>query len=75
MLRLSPFAAEPSRDRQCVANRLRRLQDYYTTQTEEAEQLTEVGDLPVAADVDRGELASYTGVCLLILNLDESLSK
>jgi hypothetical protein len=58
-----------------LLSRLRRLRNDFETQAEEAEQLTEVGELPVAADVDRGELASYTGVCLLILNLDESLSK
>jgi hypothetical protein len=54
---------------------LRRWQERYRRHPEEARRLIAVGESKPDPALDPSELAAYTGVCSLILNLDEVLSK
>ncbi len=42
---------------------------------EAAQKLTSVGESPVPADLDRAELAAWTAVANVLLNLDETITK
>ncbi|MBI4661034.1 MAG: DUF1553 domain-containing protein [Verrucomicrobia bacterium] len=48
---------------------------YYRAHPEAAAELCRVGELPTQPETDPVELAAYTGVASLILNLDETLTK
>ena len=48
---------------------------YYAAAPEEAKQLLAVGETPRDEKLDAIEHAAYTGLCSLILNLDEALTK
>jgi hypothetical protein len=52
----------------------RHLNDY-RREPAAARKLAEAGEAPRAADVDDVELAAYTAMCNLILNLDEVITK
>ena len=43
--------------------------------TKSAEKLLQVGEHPVNKKLDPAELAAYTALCSLILNLDETVTK
>jgi hypothetical protein len=59
-----------------VLNRsLNRNLDHYRAQPEEAKRLIETGESKPDPALEAAELAAYTNVCSLILNLDEVLSK
>ena len=47
----------------------------YSTDTDAAEELLAQGGSPFDKSLDSAELASYTGVASLILNLDETITK
>ena len=47
----------------------------YDQDDEAASQLVDAGEAPPAADQDAKELAAYTAICSLILNLDETITK
>jgi hypothetical protein len=49
--------------------------DNYRTRPEAAVQLISQGESPHNADLDAGELAAYTAVASLILNLDETVTR
>ena len=49
--------------------------DHYQSRRGDAEKLISQGDSPGAADIDATELAAYTAIASLILNLDETLTK
>ena len=49
--------------------------DEFRAHPEAAEKLLEVGDSSWDRDLDPGELAAYTGVASLVLNLDEAVTK
>jgi hypothetical protein len=49
--------------------------DYFSTDAKRAEAYVRQGEWPVAAGLDRRELASYMAVASLMLNMDETLSK
>ena len=54
------------------------LQSYlneFSADPEAAEQLLEVGDSPWDRGLDPRELAAYTGIASLVLNLDEAVTK
>ena len=55
--------------------RLEELKSQYGAARHQAEQLLAVGDSPRNQQLDDIEHAAYTGLCSLILNLDEALSK
>ncbi len=54
---------------------LQRECDRFARDPQAAQQLVSVGVHPVAADLDRGQLAAWTAVAQLVLNLDEVLCR
>jgi hypothetical protein len=49
--------------------------DHYQTDREAATQLVSQGEAPHDNNIDVSELAAYTAVASLILNLDEMITK
>jgi len=49
--------------------------DYYASRTKDAETYLAQGDTPVDKRVAPAELAAYTAVASLVLNLDEAVTK
>jgi hypothetical protein len=47
----------------------------FATRADEARRLVTVGDFPAEARLDAAEHAAWSTVCLLILNLDETLTR
>jgi hypothetical protein len=66
-----PSAAEGT----ILAQRLERLRQQYQTDRDAALRLVSVGESPHHPSLDVTELAAYTGLAALVLNLDEVLSK
>ncbi|MBB75154.1 MAG: chromosome segregation protein [Planctomycetaceae bacterium] len=58
-----------------LLTRLNQLKSQYAADPDEARQLLAVGDSPRDEKLDPIEHAAYTGLCSLILNLDEALTK
>jgi hypothetical protein len=62
-----------------VATELKRVYDrhlaHYRTQVDAAKMLIAEGEAPVAADLDPAELAAWTGVSRVILNLHETITR
>ena len=57
---------------------LRQLQNhrlYYTSHPSDAEQLAAVGEMPSFAKHTPHEIASWTALASILLNLDETISK
>ncbi|MBC8353660.1 MAG: PSD1 domain-containing protein [Planctomycetes bacterium] len=55
--------------------RLEQLKSQYAAAPEQAKQFLAVGDSTRDADLDAIEHAAFTGLCALMLNLDEALTK
>lgn len=66
-----PRAAE----QEILLQRLQALRAQYEASPEDAAKLIAVGEAPVNNDFDSIEQAAFAGLCSLILNLDESLTK
>lgn len=58
-----------------LADALREHRRGYTQSPESAEQLLKVGSFQPKAGVDRGELAAWTTIASMLLNLDETVTK
>ena len=58
-----------------LLRRLEILKRQYSTKEEEARKLLAVGDSPRNEKLDAIEHAAYAGLCSLVLNLDEALTK
>ena len=58
-----------------LAESLADLRRRYAADPADAERLSTVGDHPVQGALDRKELASFTMMANLMLNLDEVLNK
>jgi hypothetical protein len=58
-----------------LLRRLEILKRQYSTKEEEARKLLAVGDSPRNEKLDAIEHAAYAGLCSLLLNLDEALTK
>ena len=58
-----------------LLNRLQRLHVQYRDAPAEAAAILDVGESPRDESLDVVEHAAYTGLCTLILNLDETLTK
>ena len=58
-----------------LANRLKTLEQHYRQTPEDAAKLLAIGESPRDEGLDAIEHAAYTGLCSLILNLDEALTK
>jgi hypothetical protein len=54
---------------------LKTLEQYYRRTPEDATKLLSIGESPRDEKFDAAEHAAYTGLCSLILNLDEALTK
>jgi hypothetical protein len=67
----------PPRDveRQVLLETLAAARQRFTSTAGEAEKLAAVGRAPVAATLSTPELAAWTVVCDLLLNLDETITK
>jgi hypothetical protein len=66
-----PTAAE----RKILLNRLDALQQQFTANADAAQQLLAVGESRRNETLDRIDHAAWTGLCQLVLNLDEAISK
>ncbi len=66
-----PTATESS----ILLARLDELKAQYSSNPEEATQVLDVGESSRDEQLDAIEHAAYTGLCSLILNLDEALTK
>jgi hypothetical protein len=70
------LARKPTQQEQSVlTNALARLRREYATNREAAAKLLSVGESPRDKSFDVVEHAAYTGVCTILLNLDETLTK
>jgi hypothetical protein len=58
-----------------LAERLRVLRDTYRQDDAAAKKLLAVGESKASGKIPAGELAAWTGIASLILNLDETLTK
>ncbi len=58
-----------------LSSRLNELQTHYTDNADAADKLLQVGEARLKRDFSQSELASYSTICLMILNLDEALCK
>jgi hypothetical protein len=58
-----------------LANRLKKLQQQYSDDAEATADLLKVGESPRDEKLDAVQHAAFTNLCLLILNLDETLSR
>jgi hypothetical protein len=63
------------REVELLSKRLLHLQEKYRTDTKAASELIKTGTYPVATNLDPVELASWTGIANLILNLDETMTR
>jgi hypothetical protein len=71
-----PLARRPTAAESAVlAGALERLRKRYAADREAAEKLVRAGESPRDGSIDAAELAAWTGVASLILNLDETLTK
>ncbi len=64
-----------SSEQKIMLGRLAKLRGEFTAAPEEALKFASTGEAPRPGDVASTEHAAWAGLCLLILNLDESLSK
>jgi hypothetical protein len=60
---------------QSLQNFLAEQRAYYKANPEDAKKLTNVGIAPAATSLDASELASWTTVCRVVLNLHESITR
>ena len=69
-------ARHPSADEKSVLKEtLKKYETKYKADKEAAKKLISVGESPVKDKLDASELAAYTMVASLLLNLDETLNK
>ena len=69
--------AQPDRpaEANCCSARSAQFEQSYRADVKAAAEFIHQGDSPVGAGLDPAELAAYTGVASLILNLDETITK
>lgn len=69
------LARTPSREELSIMNRtLEQQLDKYKADVESAKKLASVGDLPKLESIDDSELAAWTALCNVLLNLNETIS-
>jgi hypothetical protein len=62
-------------EKQSLTRFLQAQRDYYGSHSNDAKKLTQIGFAPVARNVDGGELAAWTQVARVVLNLHESITR
>ena len=73
--KLAVARAPRDRERTVLLASLHHHLDRYQTNRAEAERLLKQGESPVSDGLDRGELAAYTTLASMLLNLDETVTK
>ncbi len=73
--RLATARHPSSEEQRILTQRLGTLRTHYGADAEAASQLIQVGESPRDESLDPAEHAAFTGLCLMILNLDETLTK
>jgi hypothetical protein len=73
--RLATARLPSERESRVLLTRLGKLRAQFAGDLAAARALISVGEAPLAAGVDPVEHAAWTGLCSLILNLDETLTK
>ena len=71
MLARSPSAAET----RILVGRFQRMLGEFRRDKKGTDELLGVGESPARASLDRAELATYTTVASMLLNLDETITK
>jgi len=70
------LSREPkAREKESLLEFLNEQRDYYTSRADEAEKLLKTGIAPEPAAIPAPELAAWTQVCRVILNLHETITK
>ncbi len=73
---LTATAREPeAREITSLGKILAESREHFTASPDEAAKLAATGEAPLEANLDPAEHAAWTTVCLLVLNLDETLTK
>ena len=69
--------ARPATDQEAtvLTAALVRSREQFTSQPEQMQALLAIGESPLSLQADRAEIASWTALCLAVLNLDEVLTK
>ncbi len=69
--------ARPASDAEAkrLADALERSLTQFQSRPDEAKALLSVGDWKAPAELDAAKLASWSALCLAVLNLDETLTK
>ncbi len=63
------------KERDSLARFLTEQRAYYSTHKDDANKLTSVGIAPPSANVDESDLAVWTTVCRVVLNLHETITR
>ena len=72
---LATAHAPTTKERQILLGRLAKLRTQFAADPAGARELSSLGEAPRPASLDAVEHAAWTSLCLLVLNLDETLSK
>ena len=62
-------------ERDSLKNFLAAQRDYYRSNADEAKKLLRIGVAPTASSVDASELAAWTSLCRVVLNLHETITR
>lgn len=73
--RLATSRFPSATEMEILRERLQALRTQYKAVPEDAASLIAVGEAPVNNNFDPTEQAAFAGLCSLILNLDETLTK
>jgi hypothetical protein len=73
--RLATTRTPNQRELELLTSRLESLEQHYRQAPADAVKLLSIGESPRNEQLDAVEHAAYTGLCSLLLNLDEALSK
>ena len=58
-----------------LEQRLNKLRDQYASTPDDAIKITGIGESPVEEQLDLVEHATYTALCSVLLNLDETITR
>ena len=72
--RIATSRTPSTKEQTLLIKRLVNLRQHFSKNSDAAEKLLQVGEMR-SADLPESDLAAYTTVCLLIMNLDEALNK
>jgi hypothetical protein len=73
--RLATSRVPAPAEKKILLDRLAKLRAQFAAAPDEAARLAASGEAPRPANLDPKEHAAWAGLCSLILNLDETLSK